>query len=823
MEQRVQVLEWELGQVEQDKNEAELTLTLREQELIAKLQPEIDRLQLLLQEKAVELTSALDSIEKYKGKNATLTESIQVLQRETEKLQDEQDQLVIKLGKDKGEPARLAKKAGVVDKALAGMKDDLNRAQTEGANLEATLTAVTDEKRQREDDILSMEKELKGLIDEYEVLRSDADRIQNQKRQESEVHKSLYETGADLDRRLAGLEHSQKLASDKKQKLGKELYDSKKRYKKVQNQKRQIENQLRDYLKQIEEEQKKQSNLEEDRQRQQEMRDKLSDEYNILAKKVLDEEGLERDRSGRLEGVEKEISEADTKAQETREEEGQLQKKMQWLGVEREQMARKASMQVTQAREKNEELKIKKLLILDLTKKLQETEAMLKHYIILYEDAKNDRNKYVKLIQNSSQDLAETKERIKILQNEVEILRNESAEKDRALKEERHEVQKSRHERDKTRGEINKLDFVIKQKQSISQQQVQEIGKLNAIINTLEKEMIDLKHKHEAACESRNYTGIQLIDRNDELCILYEKSNIQESVQKKGEKEIRAKEDEIRMLNLELAEVQRMIEVVRKQIPLMPTLANEVLSLKSDLDAAKMEQKELSDKIQDPTNKERYRELPGEDPDQEALEAKIQVLEERLNNKKEELLEKELVLEEISNLAKNLREQALSGRQSTLELAERVNDFQARIKDLTRKMMATVSELSIFQVTAQKLQKEKEEYETIVESAYSRLEEGLPPTEDCETELERMLRDERMRAEERAERKQRELEEKEQPDMATKTTAMSRVHNYVPAGTVGLPSLGLPQPYTVFMPFVPSEAGATRRHFRKPNPPPIEF
>jgi len=823
VEQRVQVLEWELGQVEQDKNEAELTLTLREQELIAKLQPEIDRLQLLLQEKAVELTSALDSIEKYKGKNATLTESIQVLQRETEKLQDEQDQLVIKLGKDKGEPARLAKKAGVVDKALAGMKDDLNRAQTEGANLEATLTAVTDEKRQREDDILSMEKELKGLIDEYEVLRSDADRIQNQKRQESEVHKSLYETGADLDRRLAGLEHSQKLASDKKQKLGKELYDSKKRYKKVQNQKRQIENQLRDYLKQIEEEQKKQSNLEEDRQRQQEMRDKLSDEYNILAKKVLDEEGLERDRSGRLEGVEKEISEADTKAQETREEEGQLQKKMQWLGVEREQMARKASMQVTQAREKNEELKIKKLLILDLTKKLQETEAMLKHYIILYEDAKNDRNKYVKLIQNSSQDLAETKERIKILQNEVEILRNESAEKDRALKEERHEVQKSRHERDKTRGEINKLDFVIKQKQSISQQQVQEIGKLNAIINTLEKEMIDLKHKHEAACESRNYTGIQLIDRNDELCILYEKSNIQESVQKKGEKEIRAKEDEIRMLNLELAEVQRMIEVVRKQIPLMPTLANEVLSLKSDLDAAKMEQKELSDTIQDPSNKDRYRELPGEDPDQEALEAKIQVLEERLNNKKEELLEKELVLEEISNLAKNLREQALSGRQSTLELAERVNDFQARIKDLTRKMMATVSELSIFQVTAQKLQKEKEEYETIVESAYSRLEEGLPPTEDCETELERMLRDERMRAEERAERKQRELEEKEQPDMATKTTAMSRVHNYVPAGTVGLPSLGLPQPYTVFMPFVPSEAGATRRHFRKPNPPPIEF
>lgn len=33
-------------------------------------------------------------------------------------------------------------------------------------------------------------------------------------------------------------------------------------------------------------------------------------------------------------------------------------------------------------------------------------------------------------------------------------------------------------------------------------------------------------YKYEMACEHRNYMGIQLIDRNDELCILYEKANI---------------------------------------------------------------------------------------------------------------------------------------------------------------------------------------------------------------------------------------------------------------------------------------------------------
>ncbi len=44
-----------------------------------------------------------------------------------------------------------------------------------------------------------------------------------------------------------------------------------------------------------------------------------------------------------------------------------------------------------------------------------------------------------------------------------------------------------------------------------------------------------MMRRYEVAVEERNYTGIQLIDRNDELCILYEKSNIQEQIMRNGE------------------------------------------------------------------------------------------------------------------------------------------------------------------------------------------------------------------------------------------------------------------------------------------------
>ena len=47
--------------------------------------------------------------------------------------------------------------------------------------------------------------------------------------------------------------------------------------------------------------------------------------------------------------------------------------------------------------------------------------------------------------------------------------------------------------------------------------------------------MLKLKSQYENSVETRNFTGMQLIDRNDELCILYEKSNIQEETLKKGE------------------------------------------------------------------------------------------------------------------------------------------------------------------------------------------------------------------------------------------------------------------------------------------------
>jgi len=74
-----------------------------------------------------------------------------------------------------------------------------------------------------------------------------------------------------------------------------------------------------------------------------------------------------------------------------------------------------------------------------------------------------------------------------------------------------------------------------------------------------------------------------------------------------------------------------------------------------------------------------------------------------------------------------------------------VNELQSRIKDITRKMMAMVSELSMHQAGALKLQQEVKEKEAELEQCYMRMEKGEPPSDEIELEWMRTLRAEEQR------------------------------------------------------------------------------
>ena len=114
-------------------------------------------------------------------------------------------------------------------------------------------------------------------------------------------------------------------------------------------------------------------------------------------------------------------------------------------------------------------------------------------------------------------------------------------------------------------------------------------------------------------------------------------------------------------------------------------------------------------------------------------------LEIKLSKVEEQCLEKELILEQVHRLAERLSNKLDTSKDDTLNLAKKVNQIQSQIKDTTKKMMAAVSELSIAQSTALKLQEEVKSKEIALEQAYNRMDKGEAPSAEIEREWLRTL------------------------------------------------------------------------------------
>lgn len=125
-----------------------------------------------------------------------------------------------------------------------------------------------------------------------------------------------------------------------------------------------------------------------------------------------------------------------------------------------------------------------------------------------------------------------------------------------------------------------------------------------------------------------------------------------------------------------------------------------------------------------------------------------------------------MILDEITTLSDKLRKQAIDGRQQTLAMAEKINTFQNRLKVITRKMMATISELSMFQATCLKLQNERDRLDETNQEAEERVSNNNAPFIDTEIQYLKMVRDQKRHQEEMDIRKQREVLEKNIPPFA---------------------------------------------------------
>ncbi|XP_019123017.2 coiled-coil domain-containing protein 146 isoform X3 [Larimichthys crocea] len=452
-----------------------------------------------------------------------------------------------------------------------------------------------------------------------------------------------------------------------------------------------------------------------------------------------------------------------------------------------------------------QELLEKDLIIMDHNKLNTTLQRRVSQYSKLCHMVMEEKNKYVNLKQFASQTITELTEQIKLQENETEIKRAIVANKDRSLTKARMKVAHHSQTRDKLQNDICKVAWKHRQVNQKCEDNKLELMKLTQMINHQEEALLEINKNHETAIQRRNSLGIQLLEHEEVLFNYYEKVNIQEAAITKGNMVLETLEKEMKDLQLAINEEKRQIGMKKKEVPLMKRLEGEITMLQIELSEAQDKTIEALNRRVD------YKELKGKDPSTVELVKKIEQLEVNLADSERQVLEKELLVDQVTRLTKPLSEQAENCQQDRLSLAKKLNELRAHIIDTNHRLMAVSAELSMKQAVALSLQQEIKEKEHQMDRCQQQLEQGLPPCPEIEEEWRRMLRDKK--------RRQRDKVERERLAREDEWNQLSRPNAYIPQND----SLPVPKPYGAQAPFKPSQPGANMRHIRKPTLEPVEM
>ncbi|KAG2452283.1 hypothetical protein HYH02_003307 [Chlamydomonas schloesseri] len=376
--------------------------------------------------------------------------------------------------------------------------------------------------------------------------------------------------------------------------------------------------------------------------------------------------------------------------------EAQKQSKLIYqLEKEREKYDLEAAEANSKYQQAQLEVKLRVDAIMDLQKRIAEGEGKLKQQQNLYEAVRADRNLYSKNLIEAQDEIQEMKRKFKIMQHQIEQLKEEITGKDLYLLKEHFEHQKVINEKEQLRNELDKSKGNIKEADSAINAQKVEIDKLNHIINEADQERRRQKKEYDIVVNERDILGTQLVRRNDELAALYERVKIQQATLQMGQSQYRDQLGEIRQLKVKLADLKQQLHLLKSSVSSIDVLKREVHQLGRELLQERTKVKALSEELENPLNVHRWRKLEGSDPGTYEMIQKIQTLQKRLIAKTEEVVEKDLLIQEKEKLYMELKN--ILARQPGPEVAEQLSIYQANLREKTKQMKAMASELNMYQ------------------------------------------------------------------------------------------------------------------------------
>merc|ERR1719206_244750 len=844
LETLIDMTSMEKESVERSNAELQQEMVERRKKSESMMAPIVERLnaEIVTLNEEMESTQAL--LEKENQTKKEYTERIasckeELLEMERVRLHKRQ-----RLIRQKSEPERLEIQCSVIGRNLDILREKADDKKEKLQNIEAEAASIGVTRKSVDNERYGLAERLMRLRDAIDKKEREKEeitrRVEHAKLRISDAQQLRYELTIELNDKKQAL----KRTTDTMTKLSRTFEDTKRKFELFRRKRESVKQLMLPLEEEYDRQTKKHKDLKLELKRMAGVEETLKEDIDIFIASFLNAEDFELEKKAMLKTKRDTMAQRQLGIAAQKAEERLLRERLRELSLLREQLMKDTSRVCAEMHAQRQQMKVKEIECMDLSKKSLSKVQNLKECRKQYEAMKNSRNRYANLVQNTYQALSEMKEKIKIVENELEILKNENVSKETALIEESRILTAAQYTRDQLRFELNKSQHIWADKRAEIQRYEMDIAKLEITVRSIDAEVEGIAQKFEAALVHRNRNGLLVIDRNDELSLLCEKKNVLRSVLAQGDALIREKDAHSKTLKLAIEDVRRSLEVQRQRLPSdeqQRECAKTYCALETRLKETRRVSKQLSQELAVPNpslNPTRYRKIAGSDPSANQLHSQIAVLSSRLTTQKEQLLEKELILEEVDGLTLKLRLQAVEGHEITLLLAKKINSLQYTIKRVTRSMMATVSELSMYQATSLKLEHQKESLHTQIEQGQTLLSQRLAPFDEAEREWahheQRRLR--QIHQDQRSTRpssnrglgvnhrdwtpsydytddaKQKDASGERMVSSAnSKTTAEPRPKAYV------ADDIGIPKPYGAHAPFKPTPLGSNLRHIKKPK------
>merc|ERR1719498_650914 len=219
---------------------------------------------------------------------------------------------------------------------------------------------------------------------------------------------------------------------------------------------------------------------------------------------------------------------------------------------------------------------------------------------------------------------------------------------------------------------------------NIVETQQQEIKKLESTIQEAEVERQNQRKEFEGVISERNILGTQLIRRNEELTLLYEKIKIQQSTLQKGEIQYKGWLEAIKKQKESIGKLKLDLYVSKEQAGNTGDLKKEVYHLQRELLQERTKVKALSEELQNPMNVHRRRKLEGSDPAMYELIQKVTTLQKRLIAKTEDVVDKDVEIQEKERLYNELK--GVLARQPGPEVMQQLEVQEGTLEAKNRQM-----------------------------------------------------------------------------------------------------------------------------------------